>query len=388
MSKKLANFVEPKKLTEEQAEAELKRLAKALAEHDKRYYQDDAPSISDAEYDALRQRNNAIEAQFPELIRKDSPSRKVGAAPTGRFKKVHHALPMLSLDNAFADEDVADFADRIRRFLRLSDDEKLIFTAEPKIDGLSMSLRYEDGKLVTAATRGDGTEGEDVTANIRTLDDVPQTLKGRSIPSICEVRGEVYMLHSDFLALNKRQVAAEEPVYANPRNSAAGSLRQKDSSITASRKLKFFAYGWGETSEMPETTQSGMVAWLGKIGFPVNPLFKTCKSIDEMLAIYKSIEEKRAKLGYDIDGVVYKLDRLDWQERLGFVSRSPRWAIAHKFAAEKATTVVNDIDIQWCRTRPCTTRISSRASGRKASRCARAPTSASAIPSPSSAPAT
>jgi DNA ligase (NAD+) len=350
MSKKLANFVEPKKLTEEQAEAELKRLAKALAEHDKRYYQDDAPSISDAEYDALRQRNNAIEAQFPELIRKDSPSRKVGAAPTGRFKKVHHALPMLSLDNAFADEDVADFADRIRRFLRLSDDEKLIFTAEPKIDGLSMSLRYEDGKLVTAATRGDGTEGEDVTANIRTLDDVPQTLKGRSIPSICEVRGEVYMLHSDFLALNKRQVAAEEPVYANPRNSAAGSLRQKDSSITASRKLKFFAYGWGETSEMPETTQSGMVAWLGKIGFPVNPLFKTCKSIDEMLAIYKSIEEKRAKLGYDIDGVVYKLDRLDWQERLGFVSRSPRWAIAHKFAAEKATTVVNDIDIQVGRT--------------------------------------
>ena len=350
MSKKLANLVEPENLTEEQAEAELKRLAKALAEHDKRYYQDDAPSISDAEYDALRQRNNAIEAQFPELIRKDSPSRKVGAAPTGRFKKVRHALPMLSLDNAFADEDVADFADRIRRFLKLSDDEKLIFTAEPKIDGLSMSLRYDDGKLVTAATRGDGTEGEDVTANIRTLDDVPQTLKGKSIPSVCEVRGEVYMLHSDFLALNKRQVSTEEPVYANPRNSAAGSLRQKDPSITASRKLKFLAYAWGEMSEMPETTQSGMVAWLGKIGFPVNPLFKTCKSIDEMLAIYKSIEEKRAKLGYDIDGVVYKLDRLDWQERLGFVSRSPRWAIAHKFAAEKATTTVNDIDIQVGRT--------------------------------------
>ena len=321
-----------------------------MAEHDKRYYQDDAPSISDAEYDALRQRNNAIEAHFPELIRKDSPSRKVGAAPTSRFKKVRHPLPMLSLDNAFADEDVADFADRIRRFLKLSDDEKLIFTAEPKIDGLSMSLRYEDGKLVTAATRGDGTEGEDVTANIQTLDDVPQTLKGKSIPSVCEVRGEVYMLHSDFLALNKRQVTAEEPVYANPRNSAAGSLRQKDPSITASRKLKFFAYAWGEMSEMPETTQSGMVAWLGKIGFPVNPLFKTCKSIDEMLAIYKSIEEKRAKLGYDIDGVVYKLDRLDWQERLGFVSRSPRWAIAHKFAAEKATTTVNDIDIQVGRT--------------------------------------
>lgn len=349
MSKKLANFADPENLTEEQAEAELKRLAKLLAEHDKRYYQHDAPTVSDAEYDALRQRNNAIEARFPELIRKDSPSRKVGVAPTGKFKKVRHALPMLSLDNAFSDEDVTDFADRIRRFLKLSDDEKLIFTAEPKIDGLSMSLRYEGGKLVTAATRGDGSEGEDVTANIRTLDDVPQTLKGK-IPAVCEVRGEVYMLHSDFLALNKRQVAAEEPVYANPRNSAAGSLRQKDPSITASRKLKFFAYSWGEMSEMPEKTQSGMVAWLGKIGFPVNPLFKTCKSIDEMLAAYNAIEEKRAKLGYDIDGVVYKLERLDWQERLGFVSRSPRWAIAHKFAAEKATTIVKDIDIQVGRT--------------------------------------
>jgi DNA ligase (NAD+) len=350
MSKKLANFTDPENLTEEQAEAELKRLAKVLAEHDKRYYQDDAPSVSDAEYDALRQRNNAIEARFPELIRKDSPTRKVGAAPTGKFKKVRHALPMLSLDNAFADEDVTDFADRIRRFLKLPDDEQLIFTAEPKIDGLSMSLRYEGGQLVTAATRGDGAEGEDVTANIRTLDDVPQTLKGKSIPAVCEVRGEVYMLHSDFLALNKRQVAAEEPVYANPRNSAAGSLRQKDPSITASRKLKFLAYAWGDMSEMPEKTQSAMVAWLGKIGFPINPLFKTCKSIEEMLAVYNAIEEKRVKLGYDIDGVVYKLDRLDWQERLGFVSRSPRWAIAHKFAAEKATTTVKDIDIQVGRT--------------------------------------
>jgi DNA ligase (NAD+) len=349
MSKKLANFTDPENLTEEQAEAELARLAKLIAGHDKRYYQEDAPSVSDAEYDALRQRNNAIEARFPELIRKDSPSRKVGVAPTGKFKKVRHALPMLSLDNAFADEDVTDFADRIRRFLKLPDDEKLIFTAEPKIDGLSMSLRYENGKLVTAATRGDGSEGEDVTANIKTLDDVPQTLKGK-IPAICEVRGEVYMLHADFLALNKRQVAADEPVYANPRNSAAGSLRQKDPAITASRKLRFFAYAWGEMSEMPEETQSGMVAWLGKIGFPVNPMFKICKSIDEMLAVYNTIEEKRAKLGYDIDGVVYKLDRLDWQERLGFVSRSPRWAIAHKFAAEKATTTVKDIDIQVGRT--------------------------------------
>ncbi len=349
MSRKLANFTDPENLTEEQAAAELARLAKLIAEHDRRYYQEDAPTVSDAEYDALRQRNNAIEARFPELIRKDSPSRKVGVAPTGKFKKVRHAVPMLSLDNAFADEDVTDFADRIRRFLKLPDDEKLIFTVEPKIDGLSMSLRYEGGKLVTAATRGDGSEGEDVTANIRTLDDVPQTLKGR-IPSVCEVRGEVYMLHSDFLALNKRQVAAGEPVYANPRNSAAGSLRQKDPAITAARKLRFFAYSWGEMSEMPEKTQSGMVGWLGKIGFPVNPQFKTCKTIEEMLAVYGQIEAKRAKLGYDIDGVVYKLDRLDWQERLGFVSRSPRWAIAHKFAAEKATTTVKDIDIQVGRT--------------------------------------
>ena len=350
MSKKLANFAEPEDLTEEQAEAELKRLAKALGEYDKRYYQDDAPSVSDAEYDALRQRNNAIEARFPELIRKDSPSRKVGAVPTGKFRKVRHAVPMLSLDNAFSDEDVTDFVDRIRRFLKLSEDETLVFTAEPKIDGLSMSLRYEGGKLVTAATRGDGSEGEDVTANIKTLDDVPQTLKGKSIPAVCEIRGEVYMLHSDFTALNKRQVAAGEPIYANPRNSAAGSLRQKDPSITASRKLKFFAYAWGEMSEMPEKTQSGMVEWLGKIGFPTNPLLKTCKSVDEMLRVYKSIEEKRAKLGYDIDGVVYKLDRLDWQERLGFVSRTPRWATAHKFAAEKATTIVRDIEIQVGRT--------------------------------------
>jgi len=289
MATRAAPLTEVEDLTEEQAAAELKRLAKVLAEHDKRYYQDDAPSVPDAEYDALRQRNNAIEAHFPELIRKDSPSRKVGVAPTGKFKKVRHVVPMLSLDNAFGDEDVVDFVDRIRRFLKLPDDETLVFTAEPKIDGLSMSLRYEGGKLVTAATRGDGTEGEDVTANIRTLDDVPQTLKGKSVPSACEVRGEVYMLHSDFIALNKRQVAAQEPVYANPRNSAAGSLRQKDPSITASRKLKFFAYAWGEMSEMPEKTQSGMVQWLGKIGFAINPLFRTCKSVDDMLAAYQSI---------------------------------------------------------------------------------------------------
>jgi len=336
------------KLTQEQAAAELKRLAKVIAEHDKRYYQQDAPTVSDAEYDALRARNNEIEARFPELIRKDSPSQRVGAAPTGRFKKVRHAVPMLSLDNAFSDEDVVEFAERVARFLKLT--ETPAFTAEPKIDGLSLSLRYEGGVLITGATRGDGEEGEDVTANVKTLDDIPQKLKGRKLPDIVEVRGEVYMTHEDFLKLNKRQADAGEQVFANPRNSAAGSLRQKDPSITASRPLKFFAYSWGEMSEMPAATQTAMVEWLGTCGFVTNPLFVTCKSVEAMLAFYRDIEMKRARLGYDIDGVVYKLDRLDWQQRLGFVSRSPRWAIAHKFPAEKATTIVKDIDIQVGRT--------------------------------------
>jgi DNA ligase (NAD+) len=345
---KAAPFTPVDMLTESQAEAELKRLARLIAEHDKRYYLKDAPSVSDAEYDALRQRNNEIEARFPELIRKDSPSQRVGVAPVGRFKKVRHAVPMLSLDNAFTDEDVAEFAERVMRFLKLAD--MPAFTAEPKIDGLSLSLRYENGVLVTGATRGDGAEGEDVTANVKTLSDIPHKLKGRKLPEIVEVRGEVYMTHDDFLKLNKRQAEADEPVYANPRNSAAGSLRQKDANITASRNLKFFAYAWGEMSAMPSDTQSGMVEWLGHCGFMTNPLFKVCQSVDAMLTFYRDIESRRATLGYDIDGVVYKLDRLDWQQRLGFVSRSPRWAIAHKFAAEKATTVVNDIDIQVGRT--------------------------------------
>jgi DNA ligase (NAD+) len=336
------------KLTEEQAAGELARLAKLIAENDKLYYQKDAPKISDAEYDALRQRNNEIEARFPELIRKDSPSQKVGVAPTGKFRKVRHAVPMLSLDNAFSDEDVTEFVDRVVRFLKL--DEAPAFTAEPKIDGLSLSLRYEDGELVTGATRGDGAEGEDVTANVKTMPDIPHKLKGRSVPSIVEVRGEVYMTHDEFIALNKRQAELEEPVYANPRNSAAGSLRQKDPKITASRNLKFFAYAWGEMSAMPEETQADMVHWLGERGFAINPMFELCKSVEAMLRMYREIEQKRARLGYDIDGVVYKLNRLDWQSRLGFVSRSPRWAIAHKFPAEKATTVINDIDIQVGRT--------------------------------------
>jgi DNA ligase (NAD+) len=337
-------------LTKAQARVEHKRLALEIEGHDQHYYRDDAPKISDAAYDALRQRVYAIEARFPELVTKQSPSQKVGAAPSGRFAKVQHAVPMLSLGNAFSDEDVADFVERVRRFLKLDADEIPAIVAEPKIDGLSLSLRYEDGELVRAATRGDGTTGEDVTANAQTIKDIPNTLKGRKIPAACEIRGEIYMLKQDFLALNKKQADAGDTVFANPRNSAAGSLRQKDVSITASRPLKFFAYAWGEMSELPSDTQHGMLAWMDKAGFVVNPLTKLCKTIDEVLAFYRQIGEERASLGYDIDGVVYKVDRLDWQQRLGFVSRNPRWAVAHKFAAEQATTVLKDIEIQVGRT--------------------------------------
>jgi len=337
-------------LTKAQAKVEHKRLTLEIERHDKAYYQDDAPKISDAEYDALRQRFNAIEARFPEFVTGSSPSQKIGAAPSGKFKKVRHAVPMLSLDNAFAEEDVLDFVGRIRRFLKLSDDDRIDFSAEPKIDGLSMSLRYEEGELVTAATRGDGAEGEDVTANIRTLEDVPKRLKGRNVPDICEVRGEVYMTKKAFLALNERQKAAGDTIFANPRNSAAGSLRQKDPSITASRPLGFFAYAWGQMTEMPEDTQSGMIGWFERCGFKTNPLTKICHSLEQLIAFHHKIEEQRAKLDYDIDGVVYKVDRLDWQERLGFVSRTPRWAIAHKFPAERAVTVLRDIEIQVGRT--------------------------------------
>jgi DNA ligase (NAD+) len=337
------------KLTKAQAKVEHMRLALELEGHDKRYYQDDAPSVSDAEYDALRQRFNAIEKRFPELVTSESPSQKIGAAPAGRFKKVRHSLPMLSLDNAFAEQDVLDFVGRIERFLKLPD-TKIDFSAEPKIDGLSMSLRYEGGELVTAATRGDGAVGEDVTANIRTLEDVPQKLKGRNIPDVCEVRGEVYMTKKAFLALNERQKAAGDTIFANPRNSAAGSLRQKDPTITASRPLGFFAYAWGEMSAMPEATQTGMIHWFERCGFKTNPLTKLCHSTDELIAFHHKIEEQRSHLDYDIDGVVYKVDRIDWQERLGFVSRTPRWGVAHKFPAERAMTVLRDIEIQVGRT--------------------------------------
>src|SRR5580704_11944904 len=309
-------------LTKAQAKVEHMRLALEIEGHDRHYYQDDAPKISDGDYDTLRQRVNAIEARFPEFVTSESPSQKVGAQPSGRFAKVQHSVPMLSLGNAFSDEDVADFVDRVRRFLKLDADEIPAIVAEPKIDGLSLSLRYEQGELVRAATRGDGFEGEDVTANARTIKDIPNQLKGRRVPAACEMRGEVYMLKQDFLILNKKQAEADDTVFANPRNSAAGSLRQKDVSITASRPLKFFAYAWGEMSELPADTQHGMLAWMDKVGFVVNPLTKLCKSVEEVLAFYRKIGQDRASLGYDIDGVVYKIDRLDWQERLGFVSRN------------------------------------------------------------------
>lgn len=337
-------------LTQEEAQVELKRLAAEIAEHDRRYHQEDAPVISDADYDALRRRNASIEARFPNLILEDGPSAQVGAAPASGFGKITHRVPMLSLDNAFNDDDVRDFVGRVRRFLKFDPlMGVLAVTAEPKIDGLSLSLRYENGTLVYAATRGDGTTGENVTENAKTIKDIPEKLSG-TVPGVVEVRGEVYMAHKDFQALNERMAANGGKVFANPRNAAAGSLRQLKSEITASRPLRFFAYAWGEMSELPEDTQFGMVKQLEAWGFQVNPLMKRCKTVEELLGVYHGIEESRAQLDYDIDGVVYKVDRLDLQERLGFVSRSPRWAIAHKFPAEQAYTILNDIEIQVGRT--------------------------------------
>ena len=337
------------KLTSAEAEKELDRLAKEIARHDRAYHGADAPEISDADYDALRRRNAEIEARFPLLVRADSPSHRVGAKPSEKFAKVTHRVPMLSLDNAFSDEDVADFLGRVRRFLGLKEDAEIAVAAEPKIDGLSASLRYENGVLVQGATRGDGQEGEDITANLRTISDIPLRLKGKP-PAVLEVRGEVYMTHKAFEALNNRQEKDGKPVYANPRNSAAGSVRQLAPSITAARALNFFAYTWGEISEMPAKTQSGMLERFESYGFVVNPLVRRCETLKDVLKFYRDIESKRARLGYDIDGVVYKVDRLDLQERLGFVSRSPRWATAHKFPAEQAETVLEDIEIQVGRT--------------------------------------
>ena len=332
-----------------EAAAEVARLSEAIREADRLYYQDDAPSLIDAEYDALRLRLIALEARFPELVRPDSPTRKVGVGPSEKFEKVPHVVPMLSLDNAFADEDVRDFVARVHKFLA-THGQPVTFTAEPKIDGLSLSIRYERGRLVSAATRGDGAEGENVTANVATIAEVPQVLPD-DVPAVLEVRGEVYMSHADFAALNAKAEAFGGKVFANPRNAAAGSLRQLDARITASRPLKFFAYAWGEiTPKWAVETQFERVETFGRWGFPVNPRMRRCASVEEMLAVYRGLEADRASLGYDIDGVVYKVDRIDLQERLGFVSRSPRWAIAHKFPAEKARTVLEGIDIQVGRT--------------------------------------
>jgi len=336
-------------LTEEQARAELQRLAAEIAHHDALYHGKDQPEISDADYDALKRRNDAIEAEFPQLVRTDSPSQRVGAAPAGIFAQVVHARPMLSLDNTFSDEDVQDFVASVYRFLGQLPDSSIAFTAEPKIDGLSMSLRYENRRLVTAATRGDGTTGENVTANILTIKEIPTELPADA-PDVVEVRGEVYMAKSDFLALNAQMEAEGKQTYVNPRNTASGSLRQLDPKVTASRKLRFFAYAWGEMSQMPAETQWEMVQTFGRWGFPINPLTARLTSVEAILDHYRQIGLQRPDLDYDIDGVVYKVDRLDLQARLGFRSRSPRWATAHKFPAEQAFTTVEAIDIQVGRT--------------------------------------
>ena len=330
------------------ARAEYARIAAEIAEHDRRYHAEDAPTISDADYDALRRRLDALEAAHPEWASADSPTKKVGAAPSEKFAKVPHAVPMLSLGNVFEDSEVVDFCARVRRFLGMPEDAPLAIVAEPKIDGLSCSLLYENGKLVRAATRGDGFEGEDVTANVMTLDAIPKRLHGA--PDRLEARGEVYLAHEDFRALNARQVETGKPAFANPRNAAAGSLRQLDASVTAGRPLKFFAYSWGEVSAPFAETQHGALAAFKRFGLPVNPLTRLCDSLEALLAHYRLIESQRAELGYDIDGVVYKVDDLALQKRLGFVSRSPRWAVAHKFPAERATTRVEAIEIQVGRT--------------------------------------
>ncbi len=338
-------------LSPEQAEAELAALAAEIAMHDKAYYQEAAPTISDAEYDALRRRNEEIEARFPELIRDDSPSRRIGALPAPAFAKVTHRRPMLSLTNAFSEDELGEFVAGVRRFLReLRDDPSLALemVAEPKIDGLSVSLRYEGGRFMQGATRGDGTTGEEVTANLRTVIDVPKRIAGA--PDVFEVRGEVYMTRSDFGALNARQQAAGAKVFANPRNAAAGSLRQLDPRISAARPLRFFAYAWGEVSEPVATTHQAFLERLKSLGFPVNPLARLCRDLAEMIAYYRELGDRRAELAYDIDGIVFKVNRLDWQERLGFVSRAPRWAIAQKFEAEKARTILRTIRIQVGRT--------------------------------------
>jgi DNA ligase (NAD+) len=337
-------------LTADEAEAELARLAEAIAAADIAYHQKDAPEITDAEYDGMRRRNDAIELAFPDLVRADSPGLSVGAPPAEGFAKVRHAVPMLSLAKAYTDEDVVDFLERGKRFFQKDEGLELAFTAEPKIDGLSASLLYENGVFIRGATRGDGAVGEDITANLRTIKDIPEKLAGTGWPASIEIRGEVYMTYAEFQALKARSAASGGQDYVNPRNTAAGSLRQKDASVTASRNLKFFAYAWGATTEDPAPTQYEAVQKFADWGFKISPLMVRAKSVDDLIAHYKLIEEQRSSLGYDIDGVVYKVDQLDLQRRWGFVTGEPRWAVAHKFPAEQATTVVRGIDIQVGRT--------------------------------------
>ena len=348
-------MIDPATLSDADAANRLMRLAREVAKHNRLYHDDDAPEITDAAYDALIAENNALEAAFPHLVRADSPNAQVGAAPTSALKKVAHAQRMMSLDNGFADADISEFIARVRRFLALAEDAPVALTAEPKIDGLSCSLRYEKGELVLAATRGDGATGEDVTANVRTIGDIPDRLTGEAVPDLFEVRGEVYMAKADFTALNARLMAeADEPEkarqFANPRNAAAGSLRQKDASVTASRPLRFLAHGWGAHSDLPAHTQLGVMQAIAAWGLPVSDMLVRVETLEALLAHYRGIERARADLPFDIDGVVYKVDRLDWQQRLGFVAKAPRWAIAHKFPAERAQTTLEAIDIQVGRT--------------------------------------
>lgn len=339
----------PEELAAAEAEAELERLASEIARHRRAYYEHDNPEIADAEFDALEQRNAAIEKLFPELVRADSPTRIVGAAASSRFRKVAHARPMLSLENAFSDEEVEEFVVRVRRFLNLADDVSVALTAEAKIDGLSCSLRYERGKFVQASTRGDGAVGEDVTANVRTIGDIPAVLRG-CIADVFEVRGEVYMAKADFAALNAQQERCGGKLFANPRNAAAGSLRQKDPAITAARPLRFLSHGWGEVSSLPGQTQHDVMKAIEGWGLPLDDRFEVVESVAAALAHYRMIETLRADLPFDIDGVVYKVNRLDFQERLGSVAKAPRWALAHKFPAERAQTTLEAIDIQVGRT--------------------------------------
>ncbi|MBS7670485.1 NAD-dependent DNA ligase LigA [Croceicoccus gelatinilyticus] len=344
------SVTDPAEMSEADAANELMRLARQIRKHNKLYHAEDAPEISDAEYDALVRRNAAIEGVFPHLVRDDSPSKAVGhEVAASPLSKVRHEVRMMSLDNAFSDEEVADFVARVRRFLSLAADEPVVFTAEDKIDGLSCSLRYEHGKLVRAATRGDGQVGEDVTPNVAQIADIPQELSG-TVPEVFEIRGEVFMAKADFLALNEAQEADGGKIFANPRNAAAGSLRQKDASVTARRPLRFYAHGWGAASEVPGSSQFEVMQAIANWGVPISAALIRCRTLDQMLAHYRQIGAMRADMRYDIDGVVYKVDRLDYQQRLGFVAKAPRWAMAHKFPAEQAETTLEGIDIQVGRT--------------------------------------